>query len=686
MKKLSFYALAIAGMLFTACSADRDVAADVNGSQNGGVEAEGYMSLNINLPTTPSMRITNDDFADGTANEYRVHDCGLLLFEGSDPNTAKFLNAQEISLPFNDEAAGGDKNITTTYVALAEVSGYTKTANPGLWALVVINYKNFIDIQDGGNVVFTTKIADEGDDETVTLTKNTTSALSTVIRALETNANLTTRIDKATNYTGDKDRYFFMTNAVLSTKQGGDKTVTEVTTPAKAATVIQLAYIDPLKIYHTEAEAKNGDSAGEILVERAVAKATLNWKEAKYGDTDDDNEYTEDDDEYTVEITDVKWVIDNTEPTTYILRNPGVVNGSLPYLNYASDASGIPTTDKYRFVGNATTKGTTGLGSTSDFYRIYWCVDPNYNEDAYTVGANGVITTKLKQAYYKDTQNKDNLAFVETGEDKPLYCYENTFDVDRQKYGNTTRAILKVTTQLKDKGGNIITDLYALNNDGKLYTRKAIDSRVAEKVIKNINFEKLLKDHLLENKEYAELTTENFGDYFTINYELSTEIPGKYEFVGVSYRTGVSGRDELFSNITISNDLNKDIADLVNTEISITKYENGVMYYEARFKHFGDEMTPWNSTESTKPTSGTEISDAYGSDADKAANNYLGRYGMVRNNWYDVVLKSILKPGYPTIASTKIEKPDTPDDNLDDYIKFEIHVLSWAKRTQNWGF
>ena len=49
----------------------------------------------------------------------------------------------------------------------------------------------------------------------------------------------------------------------------------------------------------------------------------------------------------------------------------------------------------------------------------------------------------------------------------------------------------------------------------------------------------------------------------------------------------------------------------------ISTYLNGEAYYIARIKHF-NALTPWNPGE------------AYESHNDK----YLGRYGVLRNNWY----------------------------------------------------
>lgn len=84
----------------------------------------------------------------------------------------------------------------------------------------------------------------------------------------------------------------------------------------------------------------------------------------------------------------------------------------------------------------------------------------------------------------------------------------------------------------------------------------------------------------------------------------------------------------------------------------ITFYKNGYSYYRILVRHFNDTLSP-----------------------DKMG---YGRYGIVRNNVYDVTLTRVDGPGKPTIP-----KPEGPDDKEDQYISAEIHVQPWVVRTQN---
>jgi len=610
MKKLSFLMLAVAGMLFAACSSDKDVAEGPDQLPTG--VPEGYMALNIKLPTTSQMRAAGDEvFDDGLATEYKVSDCALLLFQGADEASATLINAQAILLPFDETAKDADKdNITTSYKATAKVEGYTKTSGNNLYALAMLNYKNVMSINAGVPTIAGTAL---------------TIGTSTIadVYGKTTNADLIAR--------GGSNNYFFMTNAVLSTDKGGNVTT------APAGNIFQLATMDPTKIYDNETDAKN-NPAGDIIVERAVAKATLSVSATKAAGLD---------------IASTTWAIDNMEPATYVARNMGTTPS---YIAYASEGY---TPTYYRFVGNATTKDATSLGSAEDSYRTYWCVDPQYDADV----------TGMKAA----------TSFVATGTANPLYCYENTFDVAHQNYLNTTRAIIKV--QLVNTA-----DFYAIN--GTVYALADAQTYVIDNIVNNTDIINKFNAGLNAGKSW----TVNASS-FNITYERNATT-GQYEVKNLALSTAVT--DEIGDTKTFKATFATDIATTLtaaiataNEEVQILSYKGGVMYYEARFKHSiwdGVEVAPWNTWETTNKPAGGSTTAAYPANTKTAEENYLGRYGMVRNNWYDVNVTAFNKLGDPVDPSGNVKKPTTPDDNLEEYISAKIHVLSWAKRTQSWSF
>ena len=125
----------------------------------------------------------------------------------------------------------------------------------------------------------------------------------------------------------------------------------------------------------------------------------------------------------------------------------------------------------------------------------------------------------------------------------------------------------------------------------------------------------------------------------------------------------------------------------VKTDLpQITFYKDGVVYYSVLVRHFDNPELGYDEGEvtGTKGAFRLPYEDGYVASADardqNADKNYLGRYGMVRNNWYEIHLTSATGPGSPTPPTPG----NTPDDDPDPYyLNCKINILTWAKRTQN---
>lgn len=108
-----------------------------------------------------------------------------------------------------------------------------------------------------------------------------------------------------------------MANAPLANSQGGS------VVPAAGTTVTTLTDLTD-KIYDTEAEAKLGTPA-EVYVERGVAKVTLNKGEVAKADNGTTDK---------VDFAISGWAIDNTNPTTYLVRS---TKGFTDWMGYANE-------------------------------------------------------------------------------------------------------------------------------------------------------------------------------------------------------------------------------------------------------------------------------------------------------------------------------------------------------------
>lgn len=650
MKKLSILAIAAAGLLLGACSSDESVA-----SQSGtDGAAEGYMGVNINLPTQPVSisRALNDKYDDGLTNEYAVHDCALLLFQGADEANATLFGAQIVQMPFSethDDAEGAypaADNITTSYQAVAKVSGFDGSGSNKLYVLAMLNFKNVLTVALDGTPTIAGNELKSSDNK----------KLSDIV-ALTSNADFI--------HNGGAADYFLMTNAVLSTAPGG----TAAAAPA-STDLFQLAEMDKSKIKETEAAAK-ADPAGDVFVERAVAKVTMSVT-AETATSE------------ALDFTTVGWTLDNMEPASFVTKNMGDYTASTigNYIPYSSVAF---ATKNYRMIGNTTVKAdgtiTNPMLPANDAYRSYWCIDPQYDDDAAGM--------------------KAGTTYGPTGTTKPQYCYENTFNVAHQNYKNTTRAIIHV--KLSDT-----ETFWTVNEDQTRYKTQAdATSYVVDNIVNNTDVVNAIKGKLLEGKS-ATINSGSFVTTFERNettgrlllksIKLSDAIKGE---IGTTYKTDLKDDD---ATIKAAFEAAIDAANNVYTGVVIREYQGGDMWYEARIQHFANtadvtyDLAPWNSTEvsvggAAKPTGGSTAGSYPGTFA-VSENNYLGRYGMVRNNWYDIEVGAFVKLGKPVDPSGQInnpeidypDTPDTPDDNLAQYISARIHVLSWAKRTQKWTF
>lgn len=404
---------------------------------------------------------------------------------------------------------------------------------------------------------------------------------------------------------------FLMMNAPLSSVKGGESEPT-------AAKISVASKIDKDHIYSTEALAKANSSA-TIYVERALAKVDVTATSTTGHLTDNTS----------VPYTIKGWILDNTNKKTYYLRN---TSNSSEWLSLKT-TSDVPT-KPYRFVGD------NPMESSVQLYRTYWAKDPNYDVKPITLSED-----------FNTIGNKAPASLKNLGEHD--YCLENTFNVPQQTQDVTTRVI--IAAQLKDDGKTF----YVVNdNESELLDEDKMKEAVKSAFLNNTDVQAWIKTGL----KAGEIIDENDLDV-TVASTAGNNVP--------TVSVNATGKAKYTSGIAPT--VTEDITNIMKT-IKVATYENGISYYPVRIKHFGDELTPWKSSENPLPTVSTG---AYPT-ANQAA-NYLGRYGVLRNNWYNIDVQGIKKLGSPVVP----EVTGDPDDELAAYISVKINVLSWAKRTQD---
>ena len=242
---------------------------------------------------------------------------------------------------------------------------------------------------------------------------------------------------------------------------------------------------------------------------------------------------------------------------------------------------------------------------------------------------------------------------AEFGNEHPQYCNENTFQVTAQNQDQTTRVVLGV--KMSAPGTTTYDeDLYTVNgNKEVVYTKASLAERLKNILLNEPAVKTWTKTH----------TTYSFDITFN-NTTAGVTTIDKATFKDNTTATGAP--DEKLESFTTEQ--------LNNALPNIVRYKDGVAYYAVRIKHFGDTDTPWNKE-------GQNVTAGNNSKIYPGANDgwFLGRYGVVRNNWYDISVNSIQTLGDATIPAFT----NYPDDVLENYISVSINVLSWSKHTQD---
>lgn len=680
MKKLSFLALAAAGMLMVGC-ADKDIAVE-EAQVVQDEESKQFIALNINMPVdnstvTRNATETNDnnynnnsddadhfELNDGMESEYTVNDATLVVFHPAEGEEATEYDAAFVAAyDINPEPwkPSSDNQVTDYSTKIVQKVG--TTVKEGDLALVILNKNGLFNITEDG------KFQVYGE--------NGLADFSGTFKELQEAL--------ATNSTGGKtaatamtNNGFYMSNSPLTTDPGStsaNPTQNEGNKGNKIRTLV------PIKnVYETEQAARDGECA-EIYVERGMAKVTLSSTIAnpklttKYGDGIEGVTAAD------LNLTIDAWVLDHTNATSFMVRSTEDHESFITLLN--------PDANKYRYIG----KSDITEGNPEDYkYRTYFAKDPNYEvtplPSVFGQVMSGLTYLTPSTLGAVDASGKPTVMSDKFGDTNPQYCFENTFDVAHQSIDNTTLVRLKVTA----KTGANAEDLYIINgNKSVIYKEADVKTLIGNKcveLVKAAGVETINAQTKIEASDF----TITFGD---------ADVDGYKGISGISFNITAKVTEATQSLIPNATDLLSAVKSLykdntpkasggTNKNGSILCYAGGVSYYTIRIKHFGDQLTPWKIANSAITVAPSLAIGSYpGWDGKNnqttadAANNYLGRYGVLRNNWYDIKIKDIKYLG--EAVPVNYSNDPTPDDEIEGYIAVQINILSWAKRTQQWS-
>ncbi len=680
MKKLSFLAMAAVGLLFAACSSEKDVADNVRNSNYELVPGKNsWLALGIALPDGGATTRANEDLVDGIAAEYEVKSAKLILFKGGTESTATYFGEYALTpTTFTNEtgdnvpqgnlegntASGYGEITTTSQRYVTQISNPNLGAEDKLWAYVILNYAD-----------------------------NNTGVNASGKNFSEFSKQVLTAIGIGTEAAGQGvigEKGLVMTSVPIATGAGG------TSKPTDGTKVTTLSEIQPNAIFETEEEAKKATNPLTCCyVERAAVKVELKNSVS------------------TLEGGDIAFAV-----TDWALGN--VNNNASGYYNtrqFDTDWMGYmnmlaPDNTKYRMVGRT---AFFTSGHTPNGYRTYFGEDVNFD------GHTGLINSKLANDNYR--------AFSTTG-DNILYTYENTIDENSMIYQNTTYVGIKA--KIGDGSDFWVEEgqpKTKLDNETAIATRvKANASSTFDTALGTINAA-ISADLNSTSSTIIAAGEQGANSIDEVSYDLDAEVTlgsvdentavqaytykitiknivakksGTAVSLTAAQQTAVENAVKALTNVAAI------LAESHTNTTKFFKYAGGVSYYTMRIAHFGGSdinsgdknfqngETPWSAPSAAYnnyaliyPTDGQSVHTTpinYG--ASRAA-AWLGRWSIVRNNWYVLDIKKVEGLGSPVpedYSGTGIG--NTPDDNpgREYYIAAEVHILPWAKRYQSVNF
>lgn len=625
MKKKVLFSIALAGLMLGSCS--KDVIDNGGNGASWNENGTGYINLAINLPAVSSGSRAGDGttsqgptFDDGKGHEYAVKDATLMLFTfsgstGSSEDGAILHSVYDMSTNFRDDDSDQITQTAGIVQEIKEIGGENQ-----ILALVVLNKGSLFTVEN--NLL---KIGDDS--------YGSTSLGGTQLRFGTLNTKLA---EEKSDNSWITDGYFLMSNAPLFNKPGG------TTAPTGGATTT-LFEIDRGYIAKSISEAAE-KPASRIFVERAQAKIELKVKDDTNGFEINDWTNVE---QYKLYIT--KWGIDNYNNYSRLTRK---FNKDWAGYENASSSSKY-----YRFVD-------ANKIDNLEYYRTYWGEDVNYTTASTTGGAD------ILPALVSIKNNTTGLPNLNVDFGKCAYCFENTVDEVPATGKNLTRIILETELRKQNAGGSEepATDFFTVNTDGKtIYFNgdKLESSSIQARIIAHV-----LNDPgvaaAAQNNGVTVADTDLTFEFADGALDKAGVLNNKNSFTVIYKKSDDDSEVKTAINTAINNSLYSVVSGSeVTNKINIDYHKGGKSYYQVFIRHFNNYECPWD--EGTKP------------DQSSNPNQYLGRYGVLRNSWYVINVNSINNVGdsvYPVI-------PTDPVDKEEFFLAVEINIMPWAKRQQD---
>ena len=423
----------------------------------------------------------------------------------------------------------------------------------------------------------------------------------------------------------DGTDYFVVTNSPTATANDGS---------GEVGTLVE---VSPDDLFPTAEEAEQHPTS-EVYLERAAARLTVTQAVSPMAILGNrDISFTDED---------LRFALCNYNQQCYLIRH-----FDQAWLSYNASNRG------YRF--------TEPQVLPSGRYRTYWAQDVNYDGTGRQLTALG------------------NWHLI--GES--LCLAENTSDVGHMTGEQSTAVIIG----LQLNGGN---DFYTASTTGSDIIYQLPENSLEEEgTSAHSTFARRLSPTFSQQRSARVSTAKTIDEYLRqwlmqtnsdFRQWVNDYAGGQPRHVHISVETADNGLDRaLVTAVTqtartsgqgIADFNSLQLADYLNHNITLRYYHAGRCFYHVPIRHFDDTLAPWQS-----PTAATDNSAAqtYGDNA----NDYLGRYGVVRNNWYMLNISSISHVGSPVTPSGT--STTDADDRVEQLLNTTLTISSWNDQSKD---
>lgn len=284
-------------------------------------------------------------------------------------------------------------------------------------------------------------------------------------------------------------------------------------------------------------------------------------------------------------------------------------------------------------------------------FRSYWAVNPssgNVDDDYSFIDFNLVTSLKFDQS-------GNNINYT--------YALENAGKADDGMSSEAVNTMMITAAQLVDHSG---APLSLAKWGGAIYNFSNTQAKedlmniwaTYSKIYKQTNsntWETITADDIKLVATEPGSAEDAFEDEAQQRYFARLTLvdeSGKYAI----YKSG-SGNNTILDKGDEGNgyDFDADLIKLALESIGVIKYWNsGYSYYWIDIPHYGSDIL--NNGIFTEG---------------------IGKYGIVRNNWYNFILESVNGLGIPVADPDKVIYPERPDDPYEAYLGVKIDILPW---------